>query len=106
MGENAVRHAGDVFQLAVEGNEKAKLIADQAIGDLAQLFATLAAAVDPDCFVIGGGLMKSAEYFMGPMIEKYKEITHEALHDTEFFEAELEEPGIIGAAMLPRSRGL
>ena len=51
LGEGAVRHAGDVFQLATEGNEKAKMIADQAIGDLAQLFATLAAAVDPDCFV-------------------------------------------------------
>ena len=105
LGEGAVRHAGDVFKLAAEGNEKAKMIADQAIGDLAQLFATLAAAVDPDSFVLGGGLMASADYFMEPMIEKYKEITHEALHDTQFFRAELEEPGILGAAMIPRSRG-
>ncbi len=105
FGEKAVQHAGNVFDLAASGNEDAKKIADEAIADLAQLFATLAAATDPDAFILGGGMMQSADYFLQPLIEKFKEITHTALHDTPFLVAKLDEPGIIGAAMLPRSRG-
>ena len=105
LGKELVKHAGNVFDLAAEGNEEAKKIADAAIKDLAQLFATLAAAVDPDAFVLGGGMMQSANYFLQPLVEKFKEVTHDALHDTPFIVAELEEPGIIGAAMLPKSRG-
>ncbi|MBQ1468525.1 MAG: ROK family protein [Solobacterium sp.] len=103
LPEMNIRHAGQVFDLAAEGNEIAQKIADAAIADLAQLFATLAAVADPDIFVLGGGMMKSADKFLDKLIEKYKEITHTALHDTPFVIAQLEEPGIIGAAMVPRS---
>ena len=105
FGADVIKHAGSVFDMAADGNEEAKKIVDGAIQDLAQLFATLAAAVDPDAFVLGGGMMQSAHYFLQPLIEKYKEITHDALHDTPFVVAKLDEPGIIGAAMLPKSRG-
>ena len=100
-----LRHAGSLFELAAAGNEKAQEIADGVEMDLAQLFATLAAAVDPDIFVLSGGVMNSADYFLEAMIEKFKSITHTALHDTEFVRAILEEPGIVGAAMLPKSHG-
>ncbi|MBR0385670.1 MAG: ROK family protein, partial [Erysipelotrichaceae bacterium] len=102
MPDQDIPHAGSVFEMAKAGNETAKKIADQAIGDLAQLFATLAAVVDPDIFVLGGGVMKSADYFMDDLIEKYKSLSHTALHDTEFALSQLEEPGVVGAAMLPK----
>ena len=105
MPECNIEHAGQVFKLAEEGYPKAVEIIDRFEGDLAQMFATLAAAVDPDCFILGGGMMKSGDFFLPGVIEKFKKITHEPLHDTPFLVAELEEPGVIGAAMLPRSRG-
>ena len=105
MPEREFEHAGQVFELAAEGNETAKKLVDEAVGDLAQLFATLAAVVDPDLFVLGGGVMKSSAYFMDDLLAKYRAITHTALHDTDFVRAQLKEPGVIGAAMLPKSHG-
>ncbi len=100
-------HAGEVFEKAyVEGNEKALELCQNVEKDLAQLFATIAAVVDPDVFVLGGGVTKSANYWLEPMKEYYKEVSHDALHDTEFVLKELDEPGIIGAAMLPKSKGI
>lgn len=104
MPDKHFEHAGQVFDLAAEGDPKAKAIVDEATGDLAQLFATIAGVVDPDIFVLGGGMMQSSDKFLPQMIEKYKAITHVQLHDTEFVMASLAEPGIIGAAMLPKSK--
>ena len=95
-----------VFELAEAGNEKATEVLNGVIRDLAQLFATLAAVVDPDMFVLGGGVMKSEDYIMPRLKEEFNKITHEALHDTPFVRAKLKEPGVIGAAMLPKSHGL
>ena len=105
MPELNILHAGQVFDLAEAGNEEAVQIVNQVVGDLAQMFATIAAVVDPDIFVLGGGLMKSADKFLPKLKEMFDEVSHEALHDTPFVVAELEEPGIIGAAMVPRSHG-
>ena len=105
LSDLGVTESREVFKLAREGNPRAQAIIDEAVRDLAQLFATISAVVDPDIFILGGGMMKSADVFFEPMIEKYKELTHDALNDTLFVQAELEEPGILGAAMLPRSHG-
>ena len=104
--EAVLEHTGTVFRLAAEGNEKLQKVVDEAVGDLAQLFATIAAVVDPDVFILGGGVMKSASYFLDDLVEKYKAISHTALHDTKFVLAQLSEPGVVGAAMLPKSHGL
>ncbi len=62
-----------------------------------------------DCFIgeqgIGGGMTKSADKFLPAVIENYKAMSHTALHNTPFVIAMLDEPGIIGAAMLPRREG-
>lgn len=100
-----VRHAGDVFELAEEGNEEAKKIVAQMQDDLGQLFATIACVCDPDVFIIGGGVTKSADKWMPGMIEAYKKYSHTAVHDTSFKISQLDEPGIIGAAMVPLSEG-
>ena len=56
-------------------------------------------------FILGGGMMKSADKFLPGIIEQYKAMSHTAIEDTPFVLASLEEPGIIGAAMLPKSNG-
>ena len=58
-----------------------------------------------DTLIIGGGMTKSADKFLAGVIEQYKSMSHTAIHDTPFVLSELDEPGIIGAAMLPKSHG-
>ena len=98
------KHAGEVFEDAHNGNPVAKEIVDNVVRDLAQLFATIACVCDPDIFILGGGMMQSSDLFLPSVIEKFKEISHTQLHDDEFVLASLEEPGVIGAAMLPKSK--
>lgn len=98
------KHAGEVFEDAHNGDLIAKEIVDNVARDLAQLFATIACVCDPDIFILGGGMMQSSELFLPSVIEKFKEISHTQLHDDEFVLASLEEPGVIGAAMLPKSK--
>lgn len=104
--EKDIPHAGAVFALAEKGDEKAIAIIDGMKKDLGQLFATIACVCDPDIFIIGGGMTKSADKFLAGVIENYKAMSHTAVHDTPFVIAGLEEPGIIGAAMLPKSNGI
>ncbi len=105
MPDRTFEHTGQVIDLAVEGNMQAKMIFDQFTYDLAQMFSEIGAVLDPDMYVIGGGMTKSADKFMPTVIEKYRTLVHEQLRDTPFALAKLEEPGIIGAAMLPISKG-
>ena len=98
------KHAGEVFEDAHNGDPVAKEIVDNVARDLAQLFATIACVCDPDIFILGGGMMQSSDLFLPSVIEKFKEISHTQLHDDEFVLASFEEPGVIGAAMLPKSK--
>ena len=105
LPEEDIQHAGNVFDLAEKGNEKAKAIVSQMEEDLGQMFATISTVCDPEMFVIGGGMTKSADKFLPGVIENFKKFSHDAVHDTPFKIAELDEPGIIGAAMIPLSEG-
>ena len=104
--DKEILHAGSVFDLADAGDERAIKIVEEATKDLGQMFATIACICDPDIFVIGGGMTKSADKFLPAVIENYKAMSHTALHNTPFVIAMLDEPGIIGAAMLPMSEGI
>ena len=106
FGEDKINHAGDVFELAVSGNEEAVKLVDQMTTDLAVLFSHIALITDPHMFVIGGGMTKSKEYWWDAMIEKFQQRVHGGMRDVTFTVAQLDEPGIVGAAMLPLSHGL
>ena len=101
-----IAHTGVVFDRALAGDEIAKKVKAEYEKDLGQYFATIACVCDPDIFILGGGMMKSADKFLPGVIEQYKAMSPTAVHDTPFVLAGLEEPGIIGAAMLPVSHGL
>ena len=92
--------------MAKAGDPKAKAIVDEVEEDLGQFFATVACVCDPEMFIIGGGLTKSADKFLPGVIANYQKYSHEAVRDTPFVISTLEEPGVIGAAMLPKSAGL
>lgn len=105
LGEDAVKHAGDVFRLADEGNVVAQGIVDEVISEWATMFANIAHTVDPHCFIIGGGVMKSKKYFYDRLVEQFNAKIHVGMRGyIPLLETELEDCGAIGAAMLPMSR--
>lgn len=105
LREDKVRHAGDVFRLASEGDLKAQSIVDECISELATMFANIAHTVDPHCFVLGGGVMKSKEYFLDQLVEQFNSKIHVGMRGhIPLLQAKLEDCGAIGAAMLPMSR--
>lgn len=101
-----IEHAGQVFDLAFkENNEVAKKIIDDMTTDFALALANVAHVIDPDVFVIGGGVTKAKDYYFEDLISKFKEMVHEGMRDIEFKVAQLDEPGLLGAGMLPKSKG-
>ena len=105
LGKDLVHHAGDVFRLAAEGNETAQGIADECVSELATLFANIAHTVDPHCFVVGGGVMKSKKYFLDQLTKEFNQKIHVGMRNhIPLLETELEDCGAIGAAMLPMTR--
>lgn len=99
FGEH-IENAGDVFALAKEGNEKAMEIVENMSYDLAMMFSTIAHIVDPHVFVVGGGVMKAKDVFFDKMEKYYRDMIHVGMQPVVFKEAQLDEPGIVGAAML------
>ena len=105
LGEDKVSHAGDVFRLADEGDVTAQGIVDECVSELATMFANIAHTVDPHCFVIGGGVMKSKRYFLNRLVEQFNAKIHVGMRGyIPLLETEIEDCGAIGAAMLPMSK--
>ena len=98
-----IKHAGNLFELAESGDEKAKEIVESTINKLALAMSAVAHVVDPNVFVLGGGVMKSHKYFLDSLRGKLKERLHPSMRGVRVELAKLDEPGIIGAAMLPMS---
>ncbi|MEG0274486.1 ROK family protein [Amedibacillus sp. YH-ame10] len=101
FGEEAIAHAGDVFDLARKGNAEAIKLCDDIAYDLAVMFSVIAHVADPAVFVLGGGVMKGKDVFFDKMENYYRTMIHKGMQTVVFKEAQLEEPGIVGAAMLP-----
>jgi len=105
LGEDVVKHAGNVFELAAQGNVTAQGIVDEVISEWATLFANIAHTVDPYVFVVGGGVMKSKEYFFDRLVEQFNAKIHVGMRGhIQFLAPKIEDCGAIGAAMLPMSR--
>lgn len=93
-----------VFVLASEGNETAKAIIDKMAKDFATCLAAISAIVAPDCFVIGGGCSHSSVLYFDSLREYFKSMAHEGMREVPILKATLDEPGVIGAAMIGKSR--
>lgn len=99
-----IHNAGDVFDLARSGDEKALKLVDEMAYDLAMMFCAIGHIIDPHIFVVGGGVMKGKDVFFEKMETYYRSMIHEGMQPVIFREAQLEEPGILGAAMLPMTK--
>ncbi len=105
LGADVVRHAGDVFELASQGNEVAQEIVDEFIDYLSTMFANIAHVVDPYVFVLGGGVMKAKDHFFDRLVDAFNSKVHAGMQGhIKFVPAAIDDCGAIGAAMLPMSQ--
>lgn len=101
-----IQDTKEVFDLARNKDEKAMKLVDEISLDFALLLSNIAHVCDPNMFVFGGGVTKSKDVYFDKVIHYFKEHVHPLMQDTPFVFASLKEPGIVGAAMLPKSKGV
>ena len=94
-------HAGEVFDLAKQGNEIAISLRNEFIDNIAAFIGSIVAYIEPDVFVLGGGLMKSKDHFLNDLIARVDDYVYESLKGKVVIKvAEYDQDcGIIGAAM-------
>ena len=98
--------AKSVFDAAKAGDAAAKEVVDIMSGYLGSALAAIGAVLNPEIFVIGGGVSKAGEYLIDVIREKYKAKSFHAVKDTEFALALLgNDVGMVGAARLVLSLG-
>lgn len=93
--------AKDVFDAAKAGDALAEKAVDKMAYYLASALASIAAVVNPEIFVIGGGVSKAGEYLLDVIKKHYDKKAFHALRDTQFALATLgNDAGMAGAAKL------
>jgi glucokinase len=86
------------FTLAKKGDETAKTVVDQAIEHLAYGIVNAASLLNPEAIILGGGVLKSADY----ILPRVREIVNQYLPSSvELKTAHLgESAGVLGAVSL------
>lgn len=102
LGEKG-NSARKVFALAKEGDKDALAIIDKMAKDFATCLSAISAIVAPDCFVIGGGCSHSSEQYFDLIRDYFKTMAHPGMREVPILKATLEEPGVLGAAMIGKS---
>jgi glucokinase len=96
--------AEEVFRLAQEGNIEAGKIVDEIVTYWAKGIANLVHIINPDIFVLGGGVMKSEQSFFQQLLSKIDDYVYSSMKGkTVIKHAQLgTKAGVIGAGLLPR----
>jgi glucokinase len=102
--DSNIDNTKDVFDLASNGNVNAQKIIEDFKKYLTVLLLNVSVTINPDIIVIGGGVMKSKEYFLDDVKEMFKEKSHMLAKNTKIEIATLNEPGVIGAALLAKTK--
>lgn len=101
LRNNSELSAKDIFDEAKKGDELANELVEQLGRHLGLALSHVSAVVDPDCFVIGGGVSKAGNILTEVIKKHYEENVMFALKNKEFKLALLgNDAGIYGAARL------
>jgi glucokinase len=94
--------AKDVFDAAKNGDEVAQRIVSRAAFYLGKSMAAVAVVVNPQRFIIGGGVSKAGEFLFAQIREVFNKLTPDNAKDrVEIVAAELgNNAGVVGAAGL------
>lgn len=95
------KNAKEAFDRAIAGDKEMDAIIENASQYLAKGMACIASVVDPECFIIGGGVSAAGEYYLEKIRKYYQIFAFHASKDTTIVKALLEnDAGIYGAAKL------
>lgn len=93
--------AKDIFDSAEAGDELALTLVDDFSNNLGKALANISCVIDPEIFVIGGGVSKNGDALIDNIIKHFKENAFHASINTKFKLAKLgNDAGIYGAAKL------
>ncbi|OOP74803.1 ROK family glucokinase [Clostridium beijerinckii] len=93
--------AKDIFDSAKAGDELALELVDSFSSKLGKTLANIACVIDPELFVIGGGVSKNGNFLIENITKHFKENAFHASRNTKFELAKLgNDAGIYGAARL------
>ena len=94
-------NAREIFDCAKSGDSLALAVVEKSCYYLAKALAHIAQVLDPEVFVIGGGVSRAGEIITDTIRKYYRSMVMDALKDTEFRLAILgNDAGIYGAAKL------
>ena len=90
-------HAGEVFQ-----NPECKDLIDEYVQDVCDVMINIAYFIEPEVFIIGGGVSKSFDYFKDELIKRFNEQVFDGLKNKiEIKKALLDQDtGIYGSCLL------
>lgn len=99
-----IQDTKEVFELAIGGDLVAKEIIDKFKKNLTVLLLNITYTINPEIIVLGGGVLNSKEYFLNDVINEFMLKSKNLERDTIITSAVLEEPGVIGAALLAKGK--
>ena len=93
--------AKDVFDAARSGDALAAREVDEMADTLGMALASIAATVDPEAFLVGGGVSRAGEVLFAPLAKHFKEYAFRSCRETPIKQASLgNDAGIYGAVRL------
>lgn len=93
--------AKDVIDAAKHGDKLAEEVLHYCLGYLGREFANLTCIVDPEAFIIGGGVSRAGQYIIDIIRRSYESSLHLTKTPAEIVLAELgNDAGMLGAAKL------
>ncbi|MDO5401878.1 MAG: ROK family glucokinase [Eubacteriales bacterium] len=93
--------AKDIFDAAKSGDMLSVKVAEYVSRMLAKGLACAAGIIDPECFLIGGGVSAAGDYFINLIEKNYRELVFHPSRDTKILKAALgNDAGMCGAARL------
>lgn len=93
--------AKDIFDSAKAGDELALTLVDDFSNNLGKALSNISCIIDPEVFVIGGGISKNGDVLIENITKHFKENAFHASRNTKFELARLgNDAGIYGAAKL------
>lgn len=98
-----INNAEEIFKLS-ETNNLANEIVSEFKKNLVVLLINISATINPDIIIFGGGVLKSKEYFLEDVIKEFKNRAHPLTKNIIIDTAKHEEPGILGACLLAKTK--
>lgn len=99
QGMENITNAADVFEST---DKRAKGIINEFKINLVNLLLNISITINPHIVVLGGGVMKSNKYFLDDVRNMFREKAHSFAKEMKIEIAEVEEPGVLGAALLAK----